>query len=92
MNVGREVSLLVRMSAKQLRLKYFEVFGEENNSRNKAWLVKRITWRMTLDYGWLLPVGDGLAELENVFGESLDWIKEECLNYFRNSGYATQRN
>lgn len=46
MNVGREVSLLVRMSAKQLRQKYFEVFGEENNSRNKAWLVKRITWRM----------------------------------------------
>jgi hypothetical protein len=46
MNVGREVSLLVRMSAKQLRQKYLEVFGEENNSRNKAWLVKRITWRM----------------------------------------------
>ena len=22
------------------------MFGEENNSRNKAWLVKRITWRM----------------------------------------------
>jgi len=33
-----------------------------------------------------------ITELENAFGESLDWIeKEECLNYFRNSGYATQR-
>ena len=46
MNVGREVSVLVRMTAKQLRQKYFEVFGEESHSRNKAWLVKRITWRM----------------------------------------------
>jgi hypothetical protein len=31
------------------------------------------------------------SELENALGESLDWIKkEECLNYFRNSRYATQ--
>jgi hypothetical protein len=46
LNVGKELSLLVRMSAKQLRQKYYEVFGEENNSRNRAWLVKRITWRL----------------------------------------------
>jgi hypothetical protein len=32
LNVGKEVSLLVRMSTKQLRQKYYEVFGEENNS------------------------------------------------------------
>ena len=45
-NVGREVPALLRMTVKQLRQKYAEDFGEETNGRNKAWLVKRIAWRM----------------------------------------------
>jgi len=45
-NVGREVAALLRMTVKQLRQKYGEVFGEETNGHNKAWLVKRIAWRM----------------------------------------------
>jgi hypothetical protein len=45
-NVGREVARLMRMSVTQLRQTYSEVFGEENNSRNKAWLIKRIAWRL----------------------------------------------
>jgi hypothetical protein len=46
MNVGREIAHLQKMTVKQLRARYVEVFGEETNAQNKAWLVKRITWRM----------------------------------------------
>ena len=45
-NVGREIAALQRMTVKQLRQKYMEVFDEETNGHNKAWLVKRIAWRM----------------------------------------------
>jgi hypothetical protein len=34
------------MTVKQLRQKYREVFDEETNGHNKAWLVKRIAWRL----------------------------------------------
>jgi transposase len=34
-----------------------------------------------------------ITELENAFGESLDWItKHDALHYFQHSGYAKQRN
>ena len=34
-----------------------------------------------------------ISELENAFGESLDWItKQDALHYFQDSGYAKQRN
>jgi hypothetical protein len=46
MNVGLEVAALQRMTVKQLRQKYAEVFGEDTNGHNKAWLVKRIAWRL----------------------------------------------
>ena len=46
MNVGREIAHLQKMTLKQLRARYVEVFGEETNAQNKAWLVKRIAWRM----------------------------------------------
>lgn len=46
MNVGKEVAALQRMTVKQLRDKYAEVFGEETNAHNRCWLVKRIAWRM----------------------------------------------
>ena len=29
-----------------LRQRYAEVFGETTNAKNKAWLVKRIAWRL----------------------------------------------
>jgi hypothetical protein len=45
-NVGRELVNLPRMTVKQLRQRYAEVFGEETNANNKAWLVKRIAWRI----------------------------------------------
>lgn len=45
-DVGREVAALRRMTAKQLRDRYVTVFGEETRANNKAWLVKRIAWRL----------------------------------------------
>jgi hypothetical protein len=46
LNVAREMAALGRLTLKQLRARYVEVFGEETNAQNKAWLVKRIAWRM----------------------------------------------
>jgi len=46
LNVEREVAALQRMTVRQLRNKYVEVFGEETNGHNKPWLVRRIAWRM----------------------------------------------
>jgi hypothetical protein len=46
LNVGHEVAALQRMSVKQLRQRYAEVFGEDTNGHNKTWLVKRIAWRL----------------------------------------------
>ena len=45
-NVGREVAALERMTNKELRTRYGEVFGEATAANNKAWLVKRIAWRI----------------------------------------------
>ncbi|MBN2293907.1 MAG: DUF2924 domain-containing protein [Pirellulales bacterium] len=46
LNVGKEVAALQRMTVRELRIRYTEAFGEETRAGNKAWLVKRITWRM----------------------------------------------
>lgn len=46
LNVGKEVAALRRMTVRELRIRYAEVFGEPTKTGNKAWLVKRIAWRM----------------------------------------------
>jgi hypothetical protein len=46
LNVGKEVAAMSRMTVKQLRVKYAEVFGDETRTGNKPWLIKRIAWRM----------------------------------------------
>jgi hypothetical protein len=46
LNVTREVAAMQRMGAKELRLKYAEVFGEQTAANNKAWLIRRIAWRL----------------------------------------------
>ncbi len=46
LNVGKEVAALQRMTVRELRTRYAEVFGEETRAGNKAWLVKRIAWRL----------------------------------------------
>jgi hypothetical protein len=45
-NVGKEVAALQRMTIKQLKERYAEVFGEATNAANKAWLIKRVAWRL----------------------------------------------
>ena len=45
-NFGRELSALQRMTVKQLRIRYAELFGETTNANNRTWLVKRIAWRI----------------------------------------------
>lgn len=46
MNVLREIAALQQMTAKQLRQKYAEVFGETTSTGNRTWLVRRIAWRL----------------------------------------------
>lgn len=46
MNISKEIARLPRMSPKQLRAKYLEVFGEPTRSGNKEHLIKRVAWRM----------------------------------------------
>ncbi|HWA97842.1 MAG TPA: DUF2924 domain-containing protein [Pirellulales bacterium] len=46
MNIGKEIALLQQMTVLELRAKFDDVFGEPTNANNKAWLVKRIAWRM----------------------------------------------
>jgi hypothetical protein len=45
-NVGAEVAALPRMAVQDLRTRYAEVFGECTRSGNRAWLIKRLAWRL----------------------------------------------
>jgi len=45
-NLVQELAALARLTVGQLRLKFADVFGEETRSGNKAWLVKRVAWRL----------------------------------------------
>src|SRR5713101_10072726 len=44
--VAKEVAALEAMSVGELRAKYAQVFGEETRVGNKAWLNKRVIWRL----------------------------------------------
>ncbi len=46
LNMTKEMTALRKMTVQQLKAKYAEVFGDETRTGNKAWLVKRIAWRM----------------------------------------------
>jgi hypothetical protein len=46
LNVGKELAALQRLSVKELRDRYTEAFGENTNANNRAWLIKRIAWRL----------------------------------------------
>src|SRR6266478_3907461 len=45
-NVAKEVAALESMTVAELRDKYAQVFGEETRVGNKAWLNKRVIWRL----------------------------------------------
>jgi hypothetical protein len=46
LNVAKEVAVMQRLTIKELRARYAAAFGEETASNNKAWLIKRIAWRL----------------------------------------------
>jgi len=45
-NIHQRIEAMRDMTAKQLRETYIEVFGEPSRSGNKAYLFKRIAWRL----------------------------------------------
>jgi hypothetical protein len=45
-NLAKEVAAMQRMTMNELKAKYAEAFGEETSSKNRAWLVKRLAWRL----------------------------------------------
>jgi hypothetical protein len=46
LNIAKEVAAMQRMSTRELRDRYAEVFGEATRANNKGWLIKRISWRL----------------------------------------------
>ena len=46
LNIAKEVAALRRMTVKELRSRYAEVFGEPTNGNHKVWLTRRIAWRL----------------------------------------------
>jgi hypothetical protein len=45
-SINKEIAALQRMTTGELQTRYAEAFGEAAWTRNKAWLVKRIAWRL----------------------------------------------
>jgi hypothetical protein len=45
-DVGKEVAALRAMSVGQLCERYAELFGEASRTRHKAYLIRRIAWRL----------------------------------------------
>ena len=46
LNVAKVVAALKRLTTRELRARYADAFGETTTANNKAWLVKRIAWRL----------------------------------------------
>src|SRR5271166_2692196 len=46
LNIAKEVAAMRRMTMKALRARYAQAFGDTTNAANRAWLVKRIAWRL----------------------------------------------
>ena len=46
LNIPKEVGAMKRMTTRQLKDRYEEVFGEVCRSNHKQWLIKRIAWRL----------------------------------------------
>jgi len=45
-SLRRELAALEKMSAKQLRVRYRELFGDESRTGNRQWLFRRCAWRL----------------------------------------------
>ena len=45
-NLAHELARLPRLGVADLRRRYADLFGETTRTGNKAWLVKRLAWRL----------------------------------------------
>jgi hypothetical protein len=45
-HLAQELTLLSRLGIADLRSRYAQLFGETTRTGNKAWLVKRLAWRL----------------------------------------------
>jgi hypothetical protein len=43
---GPEVAALQRLTVPELRARYADLFGEPTHANNRAWLLKRLAWRL----------------------------------------------
>ena len=41
-----DIAALQRMTTSELRVRYAEVFGEQPNSWNRVWMLRRLAWRL----------------------------------------------
>ena len=46
LNITQELATLRRMTPKELRARYAELFGERPSTQNTGWLLKRLAWRL----------------------------------------------
>jgi DUF2924 family protein len=46
LNIECEIAALERLAVRQLQAKFAELFGEPTRVTSKAWLVKRLAWRL----------------------------------------------
>jgi Protein of unknown function (DUF2924) len=46
MSIHHEIAGMQRLTIKQLRTRYAEVYGEGTSASNRTWLIKRIAWRL----------------------------------------------
>ena len=45
LNLHRELVLMQKMTTKELKRKYADLFGESVNTNNRTWLTRRLAWR-----------------------------------------------
>jgi hypothetical protein len=65
LNVSKEHADLSRLSIRELRVQFAEVFGETTLSGNRTWLIRRILWR------WQALAEGGLSERARLRAEEL---------------------
>jgi hypothetical protein len=46
MSVQQEIAALARMGIAELHRRHVELFGEPTRTGNRAWLQKRLAWRI----------------------------------------------
>src|SRR5947207_10334213 len=46
MTTTATISGLQRLTMQELRVRYTELFGETTSAKNRAWLLRRVAWRL----------------------------------------------